>query len=161
MSWKSEVIQEKVGKLGGAYNSRVGNQRFSAFISDKKYRARKGKSKDKINGKRSAFNRIDLIVFHTFHACSRRILQAIERDLNSGWTRRGTGYIAHFRCSLTQVRPLVTTGVGEPVGHRTVGAVDDARRSWMLDAGHGFFIWVNSLRDEPEGLVPRLFTEDL
>lgn len=76
------------------------------------------------------------------------IIRSIIRDLN-------------FRCSLTQVRPLVTTGVGEPVGHRTVGAVDDARRSWMLDAGHGFFIWVNSLRDEPEGLVPRLFTEDL
>lgn len=55
----------------------------------------------------------------------------------------------------------MTTGVGEPVGHRTVGAVDDARRSWVLDAGHGFFIWVNSLRDEPEGLVSRLFTEDL
>lgn len=55
----------------------------------------------------------------------------------------------------------MTTGVGEPVGHRTIGAVDDARRSWVLDAGHSFFIWVNSLRDEPEGLVPRLFTEDL
>lgn len=26
MSWKSEVIQEKVGKLGGAYNSRVGTR---------------------------------------------------------------------------------------------------------------------------------------
>lgn len=36
MSWRPGVIQEKVGRLGGAYNSQVGNQRFSAFISDKK-----------------------------------------------------------------------------------------------------------------------------
>lgn len=55
----------------------------------------------------------------------------------------------------------MTTGVGEPVGHRTIGAVDDARRSWVLDAGHGLFIWVNGLRDESKWLVSRLFTEDL
>lgn len=55
----------------------------------------------------------------------------------------------------------MTTGVGEPVGHRTIGAVDDARRSWVLDAGHSLFIWVNGLRDESKWLVSRLFTEDL
>ena len=78
-----------------------------------------------------------------------------------GWARGCTRDVSHFWSALSEIRPLVTRCVGESVRHGTVGTVDHTGRARVLDTWYGLLLWVDSLRDYSNGLMARLFTENL
>ena len=80
-----------------------------------------------------------------------RVFERVLRERDAGWARRGIWDLSDFRRALTKVSPLVRGGVGEAVGHGTVGAVDDTGATGVLDSGNGLFIRVHGLGENACG----------
>jgi hypothetical protein len=45
-----------------------------------------------------------------------------------------------FWRTLTEIGPFVAAGIGEPIGDRAIGAVNNTRATRVLDSRHGVLI---------------------